>query len=344
MSAGVARYAGLDYHKKFTVISLGDKDGNLLSTQKVFNDREMMRQFFTSHPGVECAIESCRGYEWLLDFLKEELELVVHLVNVLQANLITQSRCKTDRIDSKSIMQLLAKGYLPTCYQPSPDERRVRERLRWRSHMVRYATRLKVRIHSLLDKENAGLSCDPFSVAGRQLLAQVNLAPSRKELLIEHIRILEFFEAAVREEDAWVNKAVKSDPKAKLLTTLPGVGPLTALLLVSELGDITRFKDASAVCSYFGLVPSIKSSADRYTYGPITKHGSKHVRWMLIQCAWQGIRRCMPLRVHFESVSRRCGRNPAIVSVARKLVKMAYRLLRDNKPFNAQLVGKQESA
>jgi transposase len=303
-----------------------------------------MRQFFAAYPDVVCAVESCRGYEWLLDFLKEDLKLTVELVNPYRTKLITQSRCKTDRIDSKVIMELLAKGFLPTCYQPTPEERRVRERLRWRAHVVRYATRMKVRIHALLDKENAGLSCDPFSVEGRKLLKQIQLRPGRQELLTEHIRILEFFEAAVKEEDSWVHKTAKSNAAAKLLMTIPGIGELSAVLLVHELGDIKRFKDASSVAAYFGLVPSVHSSADRFRYGPITKQGSKHVRWMLIQCAWQAIRVSLPLRYHFNAVSRRCGRNPAVVSVARKLVKTAYRVLRDNKAFNAELVGTQEPA
>jgi len=127
--------------------------------------------------------------------------------------------------------------------------------------------------------------------------------------------------------------------EARLLMTIPGVGPLSALMIIAELGDIERFKRAAQVVSYAGLAPGIYSSADvRRTRG-ITKQGSIWLRTMLIQDAWQSIRSCVPLRYHFVSVSRRCGRHAAIVSVARKLLEIAYRVLRDRQPFNPELVG-----
>jgi transposase len=344
-SVQVGAFAGLDYHKKFTVVTIGDAQGNVLTTERVANNKESMRRFFARYPGIACAIESCRGYEWLLDFLKEQLHLQVDLVNTYQAKLITQSRCKTDKLDSKAIMQLLAKDYLPTCYQPSPEERRIRERLRWRAHIVRYATRMKVRIHSLVDKENLGVAgLDLFSAQGRDYLKHVPLSAARRQLLEEHLQMLEYFEVLVKAADAWVHDLLKATPPAQLLTSIPGIGELTALLLFCEIGDVTRFKTASHVPAYFGLVPRIHSSAECLHYGPLTKQGSRHVRWMLIQCAWQAIRTSPSLREHFITVSRRCGRNSAIVSVARKLVKVAYRVLRDNKPFNAELLGKEETA
>jgi transposase len=338
-------YAGLDYHKKFSMVCLGDADGNELATMRVPNDRHAFKVFFERYPVKECAIESCRGYEWLLDYLTHDLRLDVKLVNTLQAKLIIESRCKTDKLDSRAIMQLLAKRYLPTCYQPSAEERRLRERLRWRAHLVRYATRMKVRIHSLVDKENlAPEGKDLFSATGRCLLSKLPLSEPRRFLVDEHLQLLEVFEKMRDAEDRWVSQAVKADPRASLLLTVPGIGELTALLLVCELGDLSRFRDASAVCSYFGLVPGVSSSADRRHNLPLTKAGNQHVRWMLIQCAWSSIRSCMPLHAHFMTTSRRCGRNPAIVSVARKLLKICFRVLRDNKPFNAALVGQQRPA
>jgi transposase len=113
------------------------------------------------------------------------------------------------------------------------------------------------------------------------------------------------------------------------------------LLLVCELGDISRFRTAKQVPAYFGLVPSVHASAQHCSYGPITKQGSKMVRWMLIQCAWTAVQTSMTFRIHFNSVSKRCGRNSAIISVARKLTRIAYRVLRDRTPFKDELVGQQ---
>lgn len=332
-------YAGIDYHKKFSVITLGDEKGKVVSTHRVLNDKESIRQFFASYPGISCALESCRGYEWFLDYLKE-LGLTVHLVNAYRTKLIAQSRCKTDKVDSRILMELLAIGFLPTCYQPTPQERALREGLRWRAHLVRLTTRCKLQIHTLLDKENMGSSIPKlFSSAGRDLLSQVQLSPGRQRLLKQQLAMLDYFEQAVDVEDGWAKKKVKSLPEASLLTTIPGIGDLTALLIIAELGDISRFKTSSQVAAYVGLVPSIRSSADTHHVGPITKQGCKHLRWMLVQCAWQSIRYSLPLRKHYVSVSKRCGSNAAAISVARKLIQIAFRVLRDKKEFAPGLVG-----
>ncbi len=331
-------FAGIDYHKKFSLVTIGNESGEVLTQRRLPNDRFAIKEFFAVYPTAICAVESCRGYEWFVDYLKE-LGHEVRLVNAYKAKLIAQSKCKTDKIDSRVLMQLLAKDFLPTCYQPSPEERKLRERLRWRAHLVRYATRTKVRIHILLDKENVGLSAPQlFSAQGKKFLKNIELSDFRKALLDEHLTMLEFFDKLVDSEDAWVKQTVKASADAQLLTTIPGVGNLTALVILAELGDISRFKTAKQVVSYAGLAPSVYSSANTRHLGPITKQGSSMLRWMLIQAAWISIRTCPRLRMSFTAVTSRNGKNPGIISVARKLLKIAYRVLRDQKPFNAELV------
>lgn len=338
---GEVTYAGIDYHKKFSVITLGDRNGKPLVTRKVINDKRLIKEFLEPYRGLQCAVESCRGYEWFVDYLKE-LGHTVQLVNAFQAKLITQSRCKTDRIDSRILMELLAKGFLPTCYQPTAEERSVRERIRWRAHVVRLATKMKVRIHSLLAKEGVDTAVDKlFNEKGKEFLSRVELNETRRHLLNEHLSVLDYLEHFVEVENSWIAKEVKSNPGAKLLKTAPGIGDLTALVIVAELGDVSRFRDSSRVAAYAGLVPSIYSSAAKYNTGRITKQGSPLLRWIMVQAAWRAINYSPELKYHFIAVSRRCGKNPAIISVARKLLQIAYRILRDNKPFNAELVGKK---
>lgn len=330
-------YAGIDYHKKFSMITLGDAKGKVLSSSRVLNDRAAIKELFAQCPGIQCAVESCRGYEWFIDYLKE-LGLTVHLVNPYKTKLIAQSRCKTDKVDSRILMELLAVGYLPTCYQPSPQERQLRDRLRWRAHLVRYASRMKTRIHSLVDKENQGMA-NLFQQDGRKYLSQIQLSPVRQSLLHEHLSLLETFEGLVDKEDDWVTRAARKSPDAKLLMTIPGIGSLSALVILAELGDVSRFRTASQVASYAGLVPSVYSSANTRRLGALTKQGSTFMRWILVQCAWAAVRCSVPFRVHFATVSRRGGRNAAIVSVARKLIQVAYRVLRDKVPYRQELVG-----
>lgn len=117
-----ARYAGIDFHKRTSVVTLGDKDGKALHQSTLINDQAVISKFFKPFVGLEIVIESCRGYEWLVELL-EELGHTVTIGDSRSIKLIAQSRCKTDKIDSKLLMELLAKNYLPSCYRPTAKER-----------------------------------------------------------------------------------------------------------------------------------------------------------------------------------------------------------------------------
>jgi transposase len=336
-------YAGIDFHKKFSMVCLGDDKGKVISIERLENHEDAVRKFFAQYPGLHCAIESCRGYEWFVDLLKG-MGLNVHLCNAYKVKLIAHSRCKTDKVDSRILMELLAIGFLPTCYLPTLEERDLRERLRWRCHLVRNATRIKNRIHTLIAKDNLGATLGPdlFTKNGKKLLKQVKMSSAtRQEVLENQLRLLEHLEEMILAEERWVEKTVKASPDARLLMTIPGIGEFSALVILSELGDIKRFKTSAQVANYSGLTPSISQSGESSRTGAITKQGPSQLRWILIQDAWQAIRYSYEFRCHYAAVSKRCGRHGAIVSVARKLLTVAYRVLRDKKPFDPNLIGAQ---
>jgi transposase len=336
-------YAGIDYHKKFSVVTLGDSAGKVILTQRIPNDCYAIKKFFNDFSNLQCAVESCRGYEWFVDLLKE-LKMTVHMANPYEVALIAKSRCKTDKVDSRILMELLAMGFLPTCYQPTAAERRLRERLRWRCHLVKNMTRIKLRIHSLLDKENLGLQLGEtvFRGKSRKLLEETELqAPGRQQLLQKHLKLLEHFEKLVESEDTWIKKTAKANSDARLLMTIPGIGEFSSLVILAELGSVGRFTRAAQVVNFAGLVPTIRQSASSTFTGPITKQGPPILRWILVQNAWIAIRHCAPLRHFFLSVSKRCGRNGAIVATARKLLEIAFHVLKDQTPFDANRIGKQ---
>jgi transposase len=341
--ACVITYAGVDYHKKFSMVTLGDQSGKSVTTQRLPNERQSIESFFGEYPNLQVAVESCRGYDWFVDLL-QEIGLTVHLANPYQVALIAKTRCKTDKIDSNILMELLAIGFLPTWYQPTPAERRVRERLRWRTHLVRNTTRVKIRIHALLDKENLGLNLGRYLWKGtaRDALEQIQLqGPGRQHLLSKHLKLLQQLEKMVATEDAWVRKAARANQDAQLLITIPGIAEFSALTILAELGDVKRFKRSSQVVNFAGLVPSLHQSGNSRFPRPITKQGPPALRWVLIQDAWQAVRHSPQFRLFFLTVSKRCGRHGAIIATARKLLQIAYRVLRDQAPYDPARVGKE---
>jgi transposase len=329
-----AVYVGIDYHKQFSVLTFGDRQGNVLEQLKLVNETSLVEKFFARFGPLECAIESCRGYEWLLELLLEQGHRV-HMGDSRSIKLIAVTRCKTDKIDSKILMELLAKGFLPEAYAPSAKERDYRELLRHRVQLVRTQVRHKLRVHSLLDKENKGIRY-PFSVKGRKELDVVQLNERRQQMLLDELRVIDFTEELVLEQDAKIKRLCRSNPDVYRLRTIPGFDWHMSLTFIAELGDPNRFRNADQVAAFIGVVPSVYSSGGTKRTGRITKQGPNLLRWMLVQAAWAAIKSSPNLRRQFSTIAKRRGQKVAIVAVARKLATIAFHVLKDKAKFEEE--------
>lgn len=325
-------FAGIDFHKRISVVSLGDAAGNLLLQETLDNDVHVLRKFFLRHGPLKCAIENCRGNEWMIDLLKTcGCDVVVG--NTYAIKLISQSKKKDDKNDSRVLMELLSRNYLPQCYQPTAEERLLRERLRWRTKLMRSRTQYKNVSHALLDKENKGRRVGTRK-ARKSASEFGGLVPDRQERLTRSLDLVELLDQRVNLEDKELGKIAQSDPNVIRLKTIPGVGDISALMLVAELGDVSRFKKARNVSSYFGLVPRLYASSDTRRLGSITKQGSGLMRRILIQDAWMAIRMSKKFREKYNTILKRRGKRVAAVAIARMIAEIAFRILKDQTVFD----------
>ncbi len=116
-----------------------------------------------------------------------------------------------------------------------------------------------------------------------------------------------------------------------MLTQIRGVGPYTAMLVIAEVGDVARFPSARKLCAWAGLTPTVRSSDGKARIGHISKHGSRPLRWALVEAAQHSARGGGPLRETFERIAKRRGRKIAKVAVARKIATLCYYGLRDGE-------------
>ena len=139
-------------------------------------------------------------------------------------------------------------------------------------------------------------------------------------------------------------KAPQREAEAReILKTAPGVGPVTAEVVLSELGDISRFRNAKAVCAYAGLVPVVRQSGERKSKDlKITKEGSGLLRWALVEAAWRLVGNSPKWAALFARLMHRSGKKRAIVAVARKLLCVLYAMLRTSTPY--KIVATQTAA
>jgi hypothetical protein len=116
-----------------------------------------------------------------------------------------------------------------------------------------------------------------------------------------------------------------------VLTKIRGIGSYTAMLVIAEVGEIERFPTAAHLCSWAGLVPTVRSSDGRARLGHISRQGSPHLRWALVEAAQIAVRYGGPLRTRFEAIARRRGRKIAKVAIARQILTLCYYGLRDGE-------------
>ena len=254
--------------------------------------------------------------------------------------MIAEARIKTDKIDSETLAHLLRLGYLPCSYIPPRNVRRLREMVRHRVKLGRIRKDVKNRIRGVLYKHRIELDVNPFTIEGRMELRCLEIPE-----LDDHLDLLEAVEEKIKTAEARIMEVVGALEEVELLTTIPGVGPYTALLISSEIGDIRRFSDPEKLCSYAGLVPRVEQSGHRVKRGGITKQGSRLLRWALVEAVWVHLRYDTPLTRYFHRVSRRRGggcraRKRAAVATARKMLHVIYAMLRDRRPFDQDYLGK----
>jgi len=167
-----------------------------------------------------------------------------------------------------------------------------------------------------------------WSGPGRQWLASLQLPAVSREVTGDALALTGALQQPAGGLDAEVRQRAKAGPRVKVLTWLPGVGPFTALVLLAETGDITRFGSARKLASWAGLTPTVRGSDRTVRHGHISKQGPAWVRWVTCEAA-QTAKRHPDFAPGYEATARRRGKKIATTAVARKLITRACHLLTD---------------
>lgn len=283
-------------------------------------------------------MEACSCWQHIYDYL-EDAGFSVKLAHPLRVKAIASARIKTDAIDAETLAHLLRANLIPESYVPPNCVRKERNVVRHRASLVGIKTQIKNKIHAILIRHGINYEfSDAFGKVGMEYLYTLDL-PEVDRIAIDHyLKLIDIIDMKIDESNEVVERLCKENPMANLLTSIPGVGYYSALLIVSEIGDIRRFKTAKQLCSYAGLVPSVYQSGNTIKRGRITKQGSRWLRWMLTQCAHVAVRKDYELRTFYIRVSKRKGKKAATVAVARKLLVYVHKMLTLNLAYNALFI------
>jgi len=328
-------FAGLDVHKQEIECVVIDDDGNVVLRQRLATAREVIEAFARRHlKNCRVALEATTNC-WAVAGILEPLCKQVVVSNPLRTRAIAEAKIKTDRVDALVLAQLLRCEYLPSVWTPDSQTRTLRQQSTERANLSADRTRIKNRIHAVLHQRLLQPPMDDlFSKRGRAWLQRLTLDSEGAATLGRQLQTLALIEEQIAAlEQRMAATAYYEQPAIKLLLTLPGVDVAVAQTLVAALGDVTRFADADRAAAYLGLVPSTRQSGNHCYHGRITKQGASHARWMLVQAAQQVGRHPGPLGVFFRRVLKRKNRNVAVVATARKLVTIAWHMLKNHEPY-----------
>jgi transposase len=179
------------------------------------------------------------------------------------------------------------------------------------------------------------VNSDLFGKAGVEFLRSVALDEESRFELDQYLVILRVIDHKLDESKELIENLANENCYAKLLVSIPGVSYYSALLIASEIADISRFTTAKHLCSYAGLVPSTHQTGNIRRHGSITKQGSKWLRWILVQSATKAIQSNKFLSRFYSRIAKKKGHQVAIVAVARKLLCYAYVMLKEGIKFDA---------
>jgi len=331
-------HVGVDLHQRFCYMTALEARGKILQAGPVANEKVALRKYFRGFGGqeVQVAVEACGFWPGFREVVEPEVKRLV-LVHPQRVKAIASAKLKNDRVDSETLAHLLRCDLLPESWKADRETQARRQQVRLRATLVRHRTRLKNQVHAVLHQQGLRSPVtDLFGKRGRLWLAGVKLPAQARESVSVCLRLLDGYSEEIQKQNLQLSERAKHDPRAAWLMTIPGIGEYSAMMLLAEIGEIGRFADKEALCSYAGLVPRVRESAGKAARVGITRQGSPWMRWVMVEAA-QVATRCSPAaKRYYERLLRKKHKHVARVALARKLLIAVYALLHDGVTFEEE--------
>jgi transposase len=318
-------YTGLDIHKKTIYGTIVDERGKIVQQENFYNTEEHLKAFLAGRP-MKIVIEACSLWMNIHDILSKDYEVI--LAHPTKIKAIASAKMKTDKIDSEMLAHLLRCDLIPEAYAAPKEVREQRELIRFRSNLVRTRSRFKNKIKAILLRRGFVYKKQIWTKKWRDQIVQVD------SQIGSYYRIMDQLNVEIKEANKKVEGINQDDKQADLLKTIYGISDYSARVILAEIGDVKRFPSAKQLKSYVGICPGIHQSGGTLRNTPITKQGSKWVRWILVQCVWSCLKNKENKLSKFHArLCRRKKKQVATIATAAKMLEIIYAMLRDNKPY-----------
>lgn len=325
-------YIGMDTHKKQFTISLLGEHLSYKTFSQPPKPAVLIDYLNRNYPGADYFAAYEAGFSGF--WIQEELQsggvkcIVVNPCDVPTTD--KERKQKRDPLDSRKIARALRNGELTPIHIPDKRNQQDRSLLRMRQKVIGNQTRCRNRIKGLLSfygidlPEQFNKSGTHWSKRFMEWLKQLDLEHSSGNaalsLLLEEATFLRSLLLKADRDIRLLSKEERYGGDVKLLLTVPGIGRLTAMIFLTEVGDVKRFKKLDQLCSYVGLIPNVYGSGEKEKVGDITKRGNRHLKSHLIESSWVAARNDPALSMRYNELCSRMNGNKAIIRIARKLL------------------------
>lgn len=346
--AGQQIFVGIDVHLKSWKVTIMAGDLQLKTFSAPPEPKKLFCYLQAHYPGATYNTAYEAGFSGFWAH-RELVKLGVNSIVVNPADIPTtdkERKQKEDRRDSRKIAKTLQAGQLRGIFIPSEKMQQDRALLRSRDAILKDLKRNQVRIKGLLyfhgikypeRFENAGWS-KQFLDWLRSIEFDHNGGRSALDALlsmVEHQRtVLLRLTREVRE----LSKSDAYKKEIELLLSVPGIGILTAMRFLTELGTLHRFPAFPKFCSYIGIVPSTDSSGDKEVAMGITPRRNMQLRTAIIESAWIAVRRDPALLRAYQTLRNRMPVNKAIIRIAKKLLNRVWHVLQKKEDYEMGII------
>lgn len=343
------RYCGIDIASLSSFIYVCDADGKKMVARGVETEKGAFGAILKPHlkGGLKIAIEAGNQTAWIYECLVG-LGAEVTVVNPNKVKAIAESRRKTDKIDAKLLCELLRLNALPhPVHMPSQASRELRGLLVARRQLIRARARLCNVVRGMLRQDGIRLPARSLNTlkAWNGLLKATYKSTHLPLILKAYYGSFLALTYSIRELDRELAARAGTDPRIELLKTMPLVGPVAALTLVAAIDDVERFSSSRKLISYSGLAPTVRQSGERCEYGSISREGRREIRAVWVQIAHLVAHSdkppAQPLRRWFLRVANRRGKKTATVALARRLLCVAFQMLKSGEVYDAKHLKKK---
>jgi transposase len=280
---------------------------------------------------IHVAVEACTGWLFVCRAL-ERCGAVAHLAEPMETSALRgrKRRAKTDRTDARWLRQLLCEGRLPEAWAPPEHVRQWRSRARLRNTLVAERTSWIQRIRATLYHHGiAGAPDDLRTLAGRQFLAAVGLPLDARERISVALEMIDLLEIQISTIERDLRALARHQAGCQALMAQYGMGEISALVTLCELGDVTRLHASRQAVRMAGIDIGVHRSDRHAQLGKLTRQGSAPLRWALFEAAQSACHTGSPDYHDYHALKARgLSHTRACLTIARKLARRSYHILR----------------